>query len=420
MKSAIRSVSFIWVFGILGALFAFLLQVVLARSLEPASLGVIATQIALCGMFAPIAGLGIGQYWLLASGRKEEGEWKKKSLAIYLHASPLVLIILVIAGLAYGDSLFWYQILFLSLHVLSLTANELIIAQNQASGRFIWVALWQFVPNFLRFALIFAVTVLSVYVGSDLITFISFAYAVVAIFSVCYLIFSQSLQDRKGLFKYGLIEMADFSVIRKDAMPFALGALFYFIYFQGDLLLVGVLLGMDSAGYYSVALTVIIGILIFPNSVYQRYLLPHLHVLANLPEKKNEMYSIYKRGNVLMLGLGLGVVLLGYLFVDILVSGLFGSVYDESLPVLKLLLLSIPFIFVASSAGAPLATSGNMKVKVKIMGVVAALSFLGNFILIPYFELMAVAYVKIVCNALLMILYVYYANKNVFGLVVRK
>ena len=93
---------------------------------------------------------------------------------------------------------------------------------------------------------------------------------------------------------------------------------------------------------------------------------------------------------------------------------IFGSEYQDSILILNILAVSSPIIFVAFSTGATLVTQEHMKLKVKLMGTVALINLVLNFILIPKYGVVGAALSTVVSNLILLILYYHAAETKVF------
>jgi O-antigen/teichoic acid export membrane protein len=71
MKSKVlyKALSALWLSSMLSALFAFSLQIVLARILSVEHYGMFASAFTILTMLIPIVGFGIAQYWLKVFGQ---------------------------------------------------------------------------------------------------------------------------------------------------------------------------------------------------------------------------------------------------------------------------------------------------------------------------------------------------------------
>ncbi|MBE0471968.1 MAG: polysaccharide biosynthesis C-terminal domain-containing protein, partial [Methyloprofundus sp.] len=186
---------------------------------------------------------------------------------------------------------------------------------------------------------------------------------------------------------------------------------FHLIYFQSDIILVKYITGDEAAGYYNVAFTIMVAVLLFPGIVYQKFLLPKMHRWAH--HDRALFYKVYRQGNVAMLILGLLAMALIWLLSPLAIPFLFGDEYKDAVGLLTILALSAPILFVASSVGATLVTQEHMKTKVKLMGLVAIVNILLNLAFIPFYGAEGAAVSTLMSNVLLLTLYVHYRKKAI-------
>ena len=115
-----------------------------------------------------------------------------------------------------------------------------------------------------------------------------------------------------------------------------------------------------------------------------------------------------------MLILGLIAMILVWLLSDLSIPFLFGYEYKNAVPILNILAVSSPIIFVAFSAGATLVTQEHMKRKVKYMGIVALVNLSLNLLIIPFYGALGAAITTVLSNLLLLIFYYLGSQKYVF------
>lgn len=422
MKKAFKAVSFLWLGAVLGAVFAFLGQLLLARALGPSAFGDFSAQFAIVNLIAPLAGAGVAQFWLLAFGREgfEALRWVKGSIRLSLGFSLIaVSFLLCLAVFQSQVEVSVFQGL-LAFYLFGLVSNEIVIAKLQLEERYLQLAFWNVLPHFLRF-LIVVVLAMAALPSSATAISVALGYFVVALSMTLFCLKEMRRMKEAGSFRLkghstenncNLPDEESKSVL-SSSWPFGVAAFFYFVYFQSDLVIVQRLVGSADAGHYNVALTILTAILIFPNVVYQKYLLPKIHRWANTDKKR--FYDVYRKGNVIMLAIGACICAVGWLLAPLLVPFFFGARYVDSIFPVQLLLLSVPLIFTASSAGSTLVTSSHMRTKVVYMGIVALASLCLNFILVPRWGVVAAAWVKFFCNGLLLFLYISGARRLVFG-----
>ena len=93
----------------------------------------------------------------------------------------------------------------------------------------------------------------------------------------------------------------------------------------------------------------------------------------------------------------------------------FGEEYLESAGVLQILAVCIPIRFLTTSIESPLFTLNFMKWKTGIMGLVAFLNIVLNYLLIPSFSYTGAAIATVISELTLLILYLIAINLKIFG-----
>ena len=420
-KRALKLISLLWIGSLLGAACAFLTQVVLARELGPAEFGVFSTAFATVTMLMPLAGFGVAQYWLKAFGKEGWGAKRVLSSSFRFILMSTTTVILVLIGWSiFGphDELVKVVIAILSTYIMGQVAVELVSSKLQLEERYASLALWQFLPHFIRFSL---VGMLAFWL-TDWISVenVAYAYAVVSIGLAMLGVFilfrmSNGRLSLKGhgnpSFESNQLKSSVKAVI-SQSWPFGLAGLFHLIYFQSDIILIQYFIGVEAAGIYNVAFIIMVAVLLFPGIIYQKFLLPKMHRWAR--HDMTLFYKVYRSGNLLMLILGVLAMLMVWLLASFIILEVFGKNYQDSVDLINILALSIPALFVASSVGATLVTQEHMRTKVKLMGVVAIVNIVLNLILIPSYGAEGAAVATVVSNFILLFLY-YVASKRVFS-----
>jgi O-antigen/teichoic acid export membrane protein len=420
---AVKHISFLWAGSLIGAGCAFLTQVILARILGPQGFGVFASVLSLMSLLVPLVGFGIAQYWLKEFGK--DG-WSatclvKASLKFVLFNIALVMTILAIWSF-WGphDQVMQAVLLIMSVFILGQVAVELISGKLQLEERYGILALWQLMPHLARLLLVLIVgilfsTQLNVELVASLFASVSFVVFLVSIKPLLNMAKGKLLLKGHGLqrLQKTCVQQPQVKNILQNAWPFGLAGVFHLIYFQSDIILVKYITGDEAAGYYNVAFTVMVAVLLFPGIIYQKFLLPKIHRWAN--HDRALFYKVYRQGNAAMLVLGLLAMAFVWLLSPFVIPYLFGNEYKDSVELLMVLALSAPVLFVASSVGATLVTQEHMKIKVKLMGGVAILNIALNLSLIPFYGALGAAVSTVASNILLLIFYYVSAKLYVFG-----
>src|SRR5690554_2189477 len=152
-RNAVRAISFLWLGSLAGAGCAFLTQVVLARVLGPNTFGIFASALATVTLLVPLAGFGVAPFWLKVFG--EEGwqarRWWPGSFRFVCVSTLVVLISLALwAGFGPHGALMQSALFLMLVYVLGQVVLELVSSKFQLEEQYALLAIWQFLPHFLR------------------------------------------------------------------------------------------------------------------------------------------------------------------------------------------------------------------------------------------------------------------------------
>jgi len=302
-----------------GAALTFVTQIILARVLGVDQFGKFSSAFAMVTLLAPLAGFGVAGFWLNAFGREgwQAQRWLPGSLKFLMFSTALVLLLLWIwAWIGPHDVVTSWLLVILSFHVLGVAAIELTGAKYQLEGQHVYLASLQLTPNLLRFiGIIFLLIFMQSIGGSEQqLIYVAIIFAVVAITVLLFGIHQIGLMVKGQLALEGhaaLLENTSLNPAEQPgpwkvmsvSWPFGMAGLFYLIYFQSDIILIKYLVNESAVGIYSVAFVVMNAIYLFPSVLYQKFFLPKLHRWAH--HDQNQLYRVYRIGNITMLGSGL-------------------------------------------------------------------------------------------------------------------
>lgn len=420
IKKDLKTVILLWSSTMFGAFLAFIIQVFLARILGPSDYGQFSSSLIIVSTLLPFASFGIHSFWLKVFGLEGWSgfRWMKSSFMFLKISTTTVVSFVVVLAFLFRDDIYSFHLLMiLSTFVLGQVGYEMILAKLQLEEKFILLAFWQVFQHFLRLGLTGAVFLITDSKFS--IYSIAFIYMFVSVFTFFVsLIFLNKMNskelDLKGHGEKLEIkgdEVPNLKELFIKIFPFGLATFFHLIYFQSDLILLKYLKDAETAGIYNVAFIIMAATLLLPSAIYQKYFIPKLHRWVKTDKPK--FIKFYRKGNVLMLSLGL-VVMIGILCLSNFgLVLIFGDKYKASIELLNILSLSIPLLFVASSVGAVLVTDNFMKDKVKLMGGVALLNIVLNLLLITELGAKGAAISTTLCNAILMIVYFICVQKKI-------
>lgn len=422
-KQAVKAVSLLWLGAILGAGCAFVIQVLLARELGPADLGIFAAALGMITLVAPLASFGVGSFWLKAFGQEgwQAVRWLRGSLRYTLLTMFLVLLLLFAwATLGPHDETTRGLLIVLSTYLLGQVAVELVSAKLQLEERYLILALWQFLPHFLRLLLVGMLAVLGSLMTPNNV---AYAYALISIgvFVIGAVLLWRMFRGQLALKGHGELKvnifpfssLSSMRLVAAKSWPFGLVGVFYLVYFQSDIILLKYIIGDEAAGIYNVAFVIIAAVYILPGVIYQKYLLPKIHRWA---EHDREMfYRVYRTGNKVMLVLGLLAMLAIWVLAPWGLPFMFGIKYQDSVLIVIILGLAAPARFFSSSTGAALSTQRHLMAKLYIMAMAAMINLTLNVVLIPIYGVVGAAATTVATEVLIAFTMQVYARRYIFA-----
>lgn len=420
---AIKAVTLLWLGSLAGAGLGFMTQVIIARNLRTDAFGAFSSTLAVITLLIPLAGFGLPQFWLKVFG--EEGwravRWLRKSLFFAFLSTVLVMCLIVLWAFLGGHSSATKALfLILLVFVLGQVVVEIISSKFQLEESYLTLAAWQFLPHLFRFALVLACVKLlesdNYFYGFGGAYLIGGALLLLFGAPHLYRLYHGSLDlvghGAKGT-ELVFVEPRLNQVILKS-FPFGVAGSFHLIYFQSAIIMLAYLAGDREAGIYNVAFLVMAAVYLFPNIIYQKFLLPKIHRWAN--QDRDIFYKSYRLGSVVMLGIGGVASLLVWLLSPYLLPILFGPEYKDSIETLRWLSLCAPLRFMATSVGSVLVTQDHMIRKIKCMGIVAGFSIFLSLLLVPKLSIDGALVAAFLSEALLLGLYYFVARRYVFNL----
>ena len=428
VRKALAAISFLWLGSLAGAGLVFITHVVLARELTPSGYGVFAAALATINVLGPLAGFGVGGFWLKAFGAEGWGavRWLTRSFR-FIILSTTVTLLLLATWAAFGphDESFRWLLYWLLPVIVGYSFIELVSAKLQLEERYNALALWRLMQHLARLLLV--LLVVSGATGQVNLDTIAVVYAAVAFVMMNagfvqlramaqgHLALKGHLKpsDAENIFQTKVTSIVRVSDVARQTWPFALTGLFYLVYFQSAVILLKYLASDQAAGIYNVAVTIMTAVYLLPAVIYQQYLLPKFHRWANYD--RSRFLEVYRAGNGGMLLLGVfasGAILL---LTPWVIPLLFGKAYQEAVSLLAILALCAPVRFLAISIGATLVTQEHMRLKVLYMGMAAVINVLLNILTIPVYGAQGAAVSTLLSEIMLLTLYLLAVRKHVFG-----
>lgn len=379
----------------------FVTQTVLARRLGPAAYGLFASSLATVTMLTPLAGFGLSQFRLRAYGA--EGWAADRWLRPSLHLSAIT------TALAFGIVITWALtiaptqatrniLLILSPMILSVLATNLVNSKQRLEERYHGLAAWQLLMPGGRLAVAMLVLLIPG-MTPDAVALgycaVSMAIVVLAVPQLRALMRGEMELHGHGprVASSAPVVIPSVSELWSQAWTYGLAATLYPVFFQVSTVLLKYLDGDTQAGMYGIAMAVMSAVYLIPTTIYQKFLLSKLHRWA--VHDKPKFWSVYRKGILLMLALGLGVSVALAVVSPLLVPILFGEAYRGVVNILLVLALCPSIRFVSTAIGAVLLSSTHMRYRVGAMGLAAGVTIALNLVLIPLYHELGAAFATV-------------------------
>jgi O-antigen/teichoic acid export membrane protein len=161
--------------------------------------------------------------------------------------------------------------------------------------------------------------------------------------------------------------------------PLAISALMINLYYSLDQVMLGIISTQKELGYYAAAYKIIL-IAIIPGSLILQSFFPQIAKYNNEITQRSRIMNIYAR---IMLVTGTFITFIGLLFAGEIIRIIFGQTYQSSIPLLRILILNVFFVYINMMFGNPLIAWNKQKQYSYAITAGAIVNVILNFILIP-------------------------------------
>ncbi|MYL20104.1 oligosaccharide flippase family protein [Halobacillus litoralis] len=407
-KTHVFNLSYLFSTKIISTFFAFFAQILIARLLTTEDYGVISFYIILINICATLNGFGIGKFWMrrFTVEGNDAYRWIVPSVKSLLFLTIITLpIYLFIPFFSLGVSSFAISLTLLPL-LLFQSIISMVVGKFQVKRDFKGLSFFEMIKNtifmfssFILFFLEFNAFIIS--------------YAVLATMVLVYSIYiltSFYHSIKKSTLYREFVKKPSIQEVLSTAWPYGIQGLLYMLYYQVDIILITLLLGATDTGFYNAAFTLISFIFIFPSLLFQVYLLPKSNSWI---VHKNVIMTEFIRKNVSLYSLLIGIfIMIGFcLGSEYIIMLLYGNSFSESISILQILALSIPFRFVSNSLGVLYVTEKMVSLKVYIQGGGAIFNIMLNLVSIPFLGVMGAALSTVITEVIVVVLLYLYSNK---------
>lgn len=416
-NKSLFNVFILWIGTFIGSGSIFLLSAFLSRYLSVVDYGLFSTQIVAAGIVILISEFGASQT-LLKLFSKNENDFVAifaNALLFILFSTLLFSCVFVIILIMFNITSFSLQsLIFLSIYIFSQVLNNVVIVTFQFEDKFFHMSVLKLYLPFLRLVTLLLMAYCFKY--EIVLNQVFNIYGIVGAISILLsLIFINSFFQKNNFNCHNLKQMTLIPLqFFNETKFFGISIFASYIYTQISLVMINIILGNESAGYFQPANLIYLSISILPAVFYQSFFALRLHNWANRNMQK--LKKSFFVGNIVMFLIGLFISAFIFLFANDIIYLVFGDTYvGQSTLILKIISLSFPFIFMSYNMGAILNTRSLIEIKYKISIIIAFTALILNFVLISKYGIIGAAIVYLLINFILCFLYYLALHNPIFN-----
>lgn len=373
-----------------------IIAIVAARYLGIDGYGLFATGQVLVAFAATLTGFGLLYAILQLAARRQETLSSLLGSSIF---AALLTAVVTYGGLAAWVNLFSYDMetqkvtFVMGASLFPIAVSMQLMAALQVQGRYARIAAAGGLGTVLNVA--YALAVVATDRGLMALAAAPIVYAVTQA-----AVMAWSLRGELSLD----LRLARVGTLFRTGFLFGLGDFLYFIYFSIDLVILSLMVGERSVGFYNVPVRVLVVAYLVPMVIFNRVLYPRYFDWSMKDrERLRRTYVLASKG---MLVAGLLVASLLVVFAGPVVPAVFGGSFSESADLLRILALAVPLRYVAASAAAVLVTTDLIHQKVRVQAATAALNVVLCLALIRPLEATGAAIATVITEGFLVTSYV--------------
>lgn len=403
IKRAIRALTLLYSGTFLAALFNFIAQLTLARSMDLEALGTIAALSSIINLLALIGMGGMNWFLLQVVGRESE-----EAVRWYFPAAQLVALLtgLGIVGLvAYALTIAKFpaseRLLLLTASVpilLGQLAVELSSVRYQIERSAGQVAFWQVVTQLGRAVVALclkAFTISSlraVLVGFGMMGAIAVIWSLVAVPARSWGRLLTSYRHPHP----SVLETA------RSAGPFLLFGAIYLIFFQGPIVVLEYIRGGTETAQYNIAFLIVSAAMMFPSVFYSKFIAERIFHWGHHDRAK--FAAAFYVSAALMASVGILAMAILVATASRLIPWIFGSRYVPSVDLLLVMSIGIPTRFLQSAYSSLLVTGPQTIPRVIYLGLAAFTAIAASCIFVPALGALGAAYATVLAEFVLFLL----------------
>ncbi len=393
MNNLLKNSSWIFASQSLIKVISFFFTIYLAQKLGVEGFGLYSAALAYFSLFSSFSDIGLSRY-LIREGAKDNDELNRL-LSTTIILRLILVISILFASIALlnifdNDPTRRYLSILAMLAVIpqavALTFDGALVAIQKIKLSSIGVLILSLLTTGIGFYMVengFAETgVLSALIIGEII------YAAL----MCYFVVKSGIH-----FPYTSQGLGSLKNILWGSLPYGILGFMGLIYFKIDTLFLSYLRGSYETGLYNVAYRFLEALIFIPSALTTAA----FPVLSRLHDVDNKQIKKIYYSSVLVLGALAVVFTLGYLFILPIILPIILPQYSESIDVIRILALTIPFMFIHVPGAAVLLTSDKLlKPVIYLSLITVGFNIIANLIFIPIYGLYAAAWITVFSEVL--------------------
>ena len=381
---------------------AFVWTILMARYLGPSEYGIFGTAVSLTAILSVIGDAGIGAFIVrsISTDLNNESTFLNNAFSLELFLDLLYLIVIVLTAFLIGWNNYIIIICFLYgvenvIRLISTIFSTLFQIHEQMK--------YQAISNIILNVSTFIFIILVTFTNFGLYG-ITFAYIFSNLLSLIYVVISIRNHFIKPKFSFNL---SFYKMLLKGGFPFALGGIFYTIYFSIDIVMVTQFSSTFETGLYNAAYKLISVITLF-YSIYSAVVFP---VMSKLFEDSKDLlqHSLVKSMKYLLLASIPIAVFTCFYSYDII--NIYGAEYIQAGGVLKILIWCVSLLFVNGATTLALNASHEEYSVIKMYFIAALFNIVLNLFLIPKYSVYGASFATVLSEIVIFMISLYVLNR---------
>jgi O-antigen/teichoic acid export membrane protein len=173
--------------------------------------------------------------------------------------------------------------------------------------------------------------------------------------------------------------------ILRQGLPFGLSGMLYTVYYQVDVVMLGLMAGLEQAGIYKAAFVFIAAAYLLPSTFFQGFLLSRIF---RWWETRRDLVPVVRASLLVCAVYGGLVTVVFALLAEPLIAIAYGAGYAQAAVYVRWLGLAVVLHSMTIGISAYLVTAPGVARKVRVQTVTVILNVLGNLLLIPSYGVM--------------------------------